>query len=97
MIKTYYPRLDETVYRTTLPNGLQICVIKKPGFSRKSAYFVTNYGSVHTKFTLDGKVVETPAGVAHYLEHKMFDLPDRDVTAEFAALGPSPTPSPAMI
>ena len=90
MKKTYYPRLDETVCRKTLPNGLNILVVPKPGFTRKIAYFVTNYGSVHTAFTLDGKAYTTPAGVAHYLEHKMFDMPDRDVTAEFAALGASP-------
>ena len=90
MKKTYYPRLDETVCRRTLPNGLNILVVPKPGFTRKIAYFVTNYGSVHTSFTLEGKAYTTPAGVAHYLEHKMFDMPDRDVTAEFAALGASP-------
>ena len=87
MKKTYYPRLDETVYRETLPNGLNICVVKKPGFSRKCAYFVTDFGSIHTKFTLDGKSVTTPDGVAHYLEHKMFDMPGRDINEEFAALG----------
>ena len=65
-------------------------VVPKPGFTRKIAYFVTNYGSVHTSFTLDGQTYTTPAGVAHYLEHKMFDLPGRDVTAEFAALGAIP-------
>ena len=90
MKKTYYPRLDETVCRKVLPNGLNILVVPKPGFTRKIAYFVTNYGSVHTSFTLDEKAYTTPAGVAHYLEHKMFDMPDRDVTAEFAALGASP-------
>ena len=90
MKKTYYPRLDETVCRTVLENGLTVLVVPKPGFTRKIAYFVTNYGSVHTSFTLDGKHYTTPAGVAHYLEHKMFDLPGRDVTAEFAALGASP-------
>lgn len=90
MNKTYYPRLDETVCRKVLPNGLTVLVVPKPDFSRKIAYFVTNYGSVHTAFTLDGKHYNTPAGVAHYLEHKMFDLPGRDVTEEFAALGASP-------
>ena len=90
MKKTYYPRLDETLCTRVLPNGLTVLVVPKPGFSRKIAYFMTNYGSVHTSFTLDGRHYTTPAGVAHYLEHKMFDLPDRDVTAEFAALGASP-------
>ena len=88
MTKTFYPRLDETVYRRTMENGLKLCVIQKPGFTRKCAYFVTNYGSVHTTFELEGRTVTTPAGVAHYLEHKMFDMPGgRDVSGEFAALG----------
>ncbi|MBR7179806.1 MAG: insulinase family protein [Oscillospiraceae bacterium] len=90
MKKTYYPRLDETVCRKTLDNGLTVLVVPKPGFTRKIAYFMTNYGSIHTDFTLDGVRYSTPAGVAHYLEHKMFDLPGRDVTEEFAALGASP-------
>ena len=90
MKKTYYPRLDETLCKKVLPNGLTVMVVPKPGFSRKIAYFMTDYGSIHTAFTLDGVHHTTPAGVEHYLEHKMFDLPDRDVTAEFAALGASP-------
>ena len=90
MKKTYYPRLDETLCKKVLDNGLTVMVVPKPGFSRKIAYFLTKYGSIHTSFTLDGVHHTTPAGVAHYLEHKMFDLPDRDVTAEFAALGASP-------
>lgn len=90
MNKTYYPLLDETLYRTTLANGLTVCVCPRPGFQRKSAYFVTNYGSIHTKFTFQGQTYQTPEGVAHYLEHKMFDLPGRDVSGEFAALGANP-------
>ena len=64
MNRTYYPRLDETVCRKVLPNGLTVLVVPKPGFTRKIAYFVTNYGSVHTAFTLDGQHYTTPAGVA---------------------------------
>ena len=90
MNMTHYPRLEETVFRKTLPNGLTLMVVPKPGFTRKVAYFAANYGSVHTDFTLDGVHHQTPAGVAHYLEHRMFDLPGRDVMAEFAALGVNP-------
>ncbi len=86
----YYPELDETLFRATLENGLRVCVIPKKNFTKKLAYFVTDYGSIHTEFTLEGKSCTSPAGVAHYLEHKMFDLPGgRDVSAEFAALGAS--------
>ncbi len=90
MKQTYYEKLDERVFETRLPNGLAVFVLPKKGFSQKCAYFVTNYGSIDTKFTQDGKKIETPAGVAHYLEHKMFDLPGRDVMAEFSALGANP-------
>ena len=87
MDKQYYAALDETLYRTQLPNGLTVMVVPKPGFSKKMAYFVADYGAVHTQFNLEGKPYRVPAGVAHYLEHKLFDLPDRDVAGEFAEMG----------
>ena len=88
MTKEFYPGLDETVCREQLPNGLTVAVVPRKGFSKKLAYFVTDYGSIHTDFSFEGKAYTAPAGVAHFLEHKMFDLPgDRDVSAEFAAMG----------
>ena len=90
MKQYFYPALDETLYRDTLPNGLQLAVVPRKGFAKKIAYFVTGFGSIHTSFTLDGEVYTVPGGGAHYLEHKMFDLPGgRDVAGEFAALGAS--------
>ena len=88
-MKSYrFPQLDETLYMDTLANGLRVCVLPRPGFSRKLAYFVTDFGAIHTDFTLEGRKIQTPAGIAHFLEHKMFDLPGgRDVSAELAALG----------
>ena len=85
-----YPHLDERVYRKILPNGLTLAVVSRKGFQKKLAYFVTDYGSIHTAYTLDGQVMEAPAGVAHYLEHKLFDMPRGEVSAEFAALGANP-------
>lgn len=82
-----YPRLGQQLHRSVLPNGLTLLLDKRPGFSKKMAYFVTDYGAIHTDFTLDGEKIAAPAGVAHYLEHKMFDLPGRDVSEEFATLG----------
>ena len=88
MEKTHYPMLDETVYRGVLPNGLTVAVVQRKDFSKKLAYFVTDYGSIHTEFEFAGKHWRAPDGVAHYLEHKMFDMPGgRDVSAEFAAMG----------
>ena len=87
MTEFVYPKLGERMYREKLSNGLTVAVVPRPGFSRKLAYFVTDYGSIHRKFELDGQEYEVPAGIAHYLEHKMFDLPGRDVSAELAELG----------
>ena len=90
MEKRVYPALSEEVFWKVLPNGLTVAVVPRPGFSRKLAYFVTDFGAIHTEFSVDGKACRVPAGVAHYLEHKLFDLPGRDVMAEFAALGANP-------
>ena len=85
-----YSALNEAIFWDKLPNGLSVAVIPRPGFSKKLAYFVTDFGAIHTEFTLNGQPYSTPAGIAHFLEHKMFDLPDRDVMGEFAKLGASP-------
>ena len=90
MKKVDYPKLGEELYTGTLPNGLPIYVVRKPGFSKKYTYFAADYGSVDTSFRLNGRAVTTPAGVAHYLEHKMFDLPDLDVMQVYSGLGASP-------
>ena len=85
-----YPELGEQLYRTVLPNGLTVLVLPRPGFRKKLCYLAIDYGSIHRKCTLDGQEFEAPMGIAHYLEHKMFDMPGRDISAEFAALGGSP-------
>ncbi|MBR1457305.1 MAG: insulinase family protein, partial [Oscillospiraceae bacterium] len=78
MERLEYPGLGETLYAATLPNGLRLRVIPKPGFRSAFAAFATDYGGAHRRFRIDGETVDTPAGVAHYLEHKMFDLPNGD-------------------
>ena len=90
MEKLYYPQWNETLYREVLPSGLTVCVVPRPGFTKKLAYFVADFGAIHTDFTLNDEAICAPAGVAHFLEHKMFDLPGRDVSEEFAALGAYP-------
>ena len=84
-----YARLDEKVWWDVLPNGLTVAIVPRQGFSRKMAYFVTGFGSQNRRFTMDGKDYEAPMGVAHFLEHKLFDMPGRDISAEFAEMGAS--------
>lgn len=78
MERTEYKNIGEVLYSSTLPNGLRLRVVPKPGFNSFYAVFAADYGGAHRVFELDGERVETPAGVAHYLEHKMFDMPDGD-------------------
>ena len=82
-----YPKLGERLFRRTLPNGLTVLVNQRPGFTKKLAYFTADMGSIHREFELEGVKYTVPAGIAHYLEHKMFDLPDKDVSARLAELG----------
>ena len=86
----YYNRIGESVYRETLPNGLQVCVVPRSGFARKYAFFATRYGGMDTRFSLDGKWLDTPAGIAHYLEHKMFDTKEGNALQELAKNGAEP-------
>ena len=85
-----FPNLGETLYKTVLSNGLSVAVVPRAGFNRRIAYFVTDFGGIHRDFTVNGEHIEVPGGIAHYLEHKLFDMPDMDVTARFASMGASP-------
>ncbi len=78
MIVKKFDKIGETLYCETLKNGLQIIVDRKPGFKLGYAVFATKYGGAYRRFKLNGEWHDTPAGVAHFLEHKMFDMPDGD-------------------
>ena len=91
MQKIEYASVGETLYRDTLPNGLRLSVVTKPGYTRCFAFFATNYGGADRRFKLGGEFIDTPMGVAHFLEHKMFDMPDGDnALATLAANGAQP-------
>ena len=66
----------ENVWAATLPNGLRVRVLCKPDFQRSYAVFATCYGGADRRFRVGDTWTDTPAGVAHYLEHKLFDMPD---------------------
>ena len=85
-----YPRLGEQAIWHTLPNGLPVCVVPKRGFRRKYAMFATRYGGMDMRFEKDGKWLDTPAGIAHYLEHKMFDTAQGNALQELAKNGAEP-------
>ena len=90
MEKKLYERIGEEVFRATLPNGLPVYIVPKKGFSRKYALFATRYGGMDMRFEKDGQWLDTPAGIAHYLEHKMFDTQEGNALQELAKNGAEP-------
>ena len=69
-----YPQIGESCYYQHLENGLNAFVISKPGYAKAMAMLAVNYGGMDARFTLDGQLQDTPEGIAHYLEHKMFEM-----------------------
>lgn len=90
MQKEYFKNIDETLISEVLPNGLKINIVPRPQFSKSYAMFATNYGGADRRFKLSGEWLDTPAGVAHFLEHKMFDMPDGNALSVLSARGASP-------
>lgn len=70
-----------------LPSGLTVLVRPMPGYSGTHVIYATRFGSIDRDFRLDGKEVHLPAGVAHFLEHKMFEDQDGDAFAKYAKTG----------
>ena len=90
MEKRNFSKVGETMYHEKLENGLNVFVFPKPEFQKGYAFFATNYGGMDMRFCLNGQWHNTPAGVAHYLEHKMFDTREGNALQDLAANGASP-------
>ncbi|MDY0408211.1 EF-P 5-aminopentanol modification-associated protein YfmH [Paracerasibacillus soli] len=91
MHKKDYDYIKETVYTEQLDNGLTVILLPKQGLSKTYAIFSTNYGSIDRTFTPIGQdeMITVPDGVAHFLEHKLFEKKDYDVFADFSKQGAS--------
>lgn len=77
------------IRETTLENDLRVMLIPRSGFKQTFAMFATKYGSIDNEFVVDGKSLRVPDGIAHFLEHKMFEDERQDVFAQFAEHGAS--------
>ncbi|MEK3882203.1 pitrilysin family protein [Paenibacillus sp. PL2-23] len=85
-----YPHVQETLYREVMDNGLEVIVLPKEGFQKTYATFSTKYGSIDNVFAVgDETPARVPDGIAHFLEHKMFEEPEGDIFAVFASQGAS--------
>ncbi|WP_066068731.1 EF-P 5-aminopentanol modification-associated protein YfmH [Neobacillus soli] len=86
-----FEQLQEELYHEKLPNGLNVYILPKKGFNKTYATFTTKYGSVDNTFVPLGKdeYVKVPDGIAHFLEHKLFEKEDGDVFQQFSRQGAS--------
>ncbi len=73
-----YPSLGQEVQEARLDNGLKVVLLRKPGFQKKYITFSTHYGGMDSVFIRPGETSLTtmPDGIAHFLEHKLFEEPD---------------------
>ena len=91
MLEKAYPKIHERVMMDTLANGLRVCVIPKEGFTKAYAQLSVHYGSIDARFDAGAGEIVPPKGVAHFLEHKVFEQPDGgNALAIFASTGASP-------
>ncbi|MCY7754571.1 EF-P 5-aminopentanol modification-associated protein YfmH [Bacillus haynesii] len=92
MTKTIeFKQLKETLYYEKMPGGLDVYVLPKEGFNKTYAVFTTKYGSIDNQFVPLGEeeMVRVPDGIAHFLEHKLFEKEDGDVFQQFSRQGAS--------
>ena len=84
-----FKQLDETLYYKQLENGLDVYILPKKGYSKTFVTFTTKYGSIDRTFVPIGQTepVTVPDGIAHFLEHKMFEKEDGDVFQKFSEVG----------
>ncbi|HHA7240640.1 zinc-dependent protease [Streptococcus pneumoniae] len=87
--KKYYPAVKEMIYRTRLSNGLTVALLPKKEFKEVYGSVTVQFGSIDTLVTeIDGDVKKYPAGIAHFLEHKLFEREDSsDLMSAFTSLG----------
>lgn len=84
--------LNEVMHFKKLKNGLEIYVLPKPGFNKQFAIYATRYGSNDISFIVPGEkeVTTVPLGIAHFLEHKLFEEEEGNVFDDYANLGAQP-------
>lgn len=83
-----YDQLHETRYQLTLANGLRVNLMSRAGYQKSYALLTVNYGGIDTTVTYrSGKRVTYPVGIAHFLEHKMFEKRDHDAFDLFGKYG----------
>lgn len=85
-----YSKIKEKIYLYEHKSGVKVFYIPKKGYTKKFATFSTHFGSIDNKFKLGNDIITIPDGVAHFLEHKLFEQIDGNVMDKFSKIGADP-------
>ena len=88
-MKKFSEILDEDLYRNQLSSGMKCYIIPKAGYLEKQAMLTVCYGSADSTYTLNGREIKNPEGIAHFLEHKLFDDEENTLFSQFSQWGGS--------
>lgn len=91
MIKKYYQSIDETIFEHQFKNQLKIVIVPKPGFAKTEVNLAVRFGSLDQKILLKNQKEpkEYPLGIAHFIEHLLFESDEFNPTQAFARIGAS--------
>lgn len=85
--QVFESEIGESYIKAVHPSGLKIYILEKPQYNSAYAVFGTKYGSIDTCFSVNGEKTQVPEGIAHFLEHKLFESEDGDAFTKYAATG----------
>ena len=85
--ETIQSDMGESYVKAVHSSGLKIYILEKPQYNSCYALFGTKYGSIDTCFSVDGNETQVPEGIAHFLEHKLFESEDGDAFSKYAKTG----------
>ena len=88
MQKQYFESpIGESYVKAVHPSGLKIYILEKSQYNSAYAIFGTKYGSIDNCFSVNGEETRVPEGIAHFLEHKLFESEDGDAFTKYAKTG----------
>ena len=87
MNKHFNQNYKETYYTKTLDNGMKVIIFHRPGFKQSNFALGFRFGGANNRLKVDNQIYDFHPGVAHFLEHKLFDYKGRDVLLDFTKMG----------
>jgi predicted Zn-dependent peptidase len=88
-MKIHNKILNESLHKYVFDNGFKLYILPKKDYAKKHVYFATEYGALYNDFVEGDTNISMPLGIAHFLEHKIFESKNESVFETFEKLGAS--------